>query len=88
MWAAAHGRLPYVGDKMSVDLPPASPAAPLMSRASRPAWVGGRRMRALPPPSEAEVARMVAEFHARGGQVTVCPPAEEEQPGRHSAGKA
>ena len=28
-------------------------------------------------PSEAEAARMVAEFHAKGGRVTVCPPAEE-----------
>ena len=28
-------------------------------------------------PSEAEAARMVSEFHARGGRITVCPPAEE-----------
>ncbi len=28
-------------------------------------------------PSEDEAARLVAEFHARGGQVTVCPPAED-----------
>jgi hypothetical protein len=32
-------------------------------------------------PSEAEAARMVAEFHARGGRVTVCPPAEGGPPG-------
>ena len=32
-------------------------------------------------PSEAEAARMVAEFHARGGRITVCPPAEEAPPG-------
>ena len=32
-------------------------------------------------PSEAEAARMVAEFHARGGRITVCPPAEEPPPG-------
>ncbi len=32
-------------------------------------------------PSEAEAARMVSEFHARGGRITVCPPAEEPQPG-------
>jgi hypothetical protein len=31
-------------------------------------------------PSEAEVARMVSEFHARGGRVTVCPPAEDAPP--------
>ncbi len=32
-------------------------------------------------PSEAEVARLVSEFHARGGRVTVCPPAEDASPG-------
>ncbi len=32
-------------------------------------------------PSEAEASRMVAEFHARGGRVTVCPPAEGGPPG-------
>jgi hypothetical protein len=26
------------------------------------------------PPNESEVARLVAEFHARGGAVTRCPP--------------
>jgi hypothetical protein len=31
-------------------------------------------------PSEAEASRMVAEFHARGGRVTVCPPAEDAPP--------
>jgi hypothetical protein len=31
------------------------------------------RRRAMPPPGAAELARMVAEFHARGGAVTVCP---------------
>ena len=34
-----------------------------------------RRRVARRPPSEAEVARMVAEYHARGGAVTLCPPA-------------
>ncbi len=36
-------------------------------------------------PSEDEAARMLAEFYARGGQVTVVPPADEtevEQPKR------
>ena len=28
-------------------------------------------------PSDDEAARMVAEFHARGGQVTACPPAND-----------
>lgn len=31
-----------------------------------------RSMRRAPRPDEAEVARLIAEFHARGGQVTVC----------------
>jgi hypothetical protein len=31
-------------------------------------------------PSDAEAARLVAEFHARGGRVTVCPEAEPETP--------
>lgn len=33
------------------------------------------RRHALPPPGAAELVRMLAEFHARGGAVTVCPPA-------------
>ena len=28
-------------------------------------------------PSEGEAARMVSEFHARGGQVTICPPPDD-----------
>ena len=39
-------------------------------------------------PSEAEAARMVAEFHARGGRITVCPPAEEAPPGTEGGGEA
>ncbi len=35
-------------------------------------------------PSEAEAARMVSEFHARGGRVTVCPPADEAPSGTGS----
>ncbi len=31
-------------------------------------------------PDEADAARMVAEFHAKGGRVTVCPPAEDAPP--------
>ena len=31
-------------------------------------------------PNETEAARMVAEFHARGGRVTVCPTAEDAPP--------
>jgi hypothetical protein len=30
-------------------------------------------------PSDDEAARLVAEFHARGGQVQVCPPADESE---------
>ena len=35
-------------------------------------------------PSETDAARMVSEFHARGGRVTVCPPAEDAPPGTGS----
>ena len=35
-------------------------------------------------PSETDAARMVFEFHARGGRVTVCPPAEDAPPGTGS----
>ena len=30
------------------------------------------------PPSDEEAGRLVAQFHARGGQVITCPPAAEE----------
>lgn len=44
-------------------------------RRSAASWAHIRRCRAAgPPPGEAEVARLVAEFHARGGTVAVCPP--------------
>jgi hypothetical protein len=33
----------------------------------------GSRRRFAAPPTEADVVRMLAEFQARGGQVTVCP---------------
>ena len=36
-------------------------------------------------PSEAEASRMGAEVHARGGRVTVCPPAEQALPGPEAA---
>ncbi len=32
------------------------------------------------PPSKEESARLVAEFQAQGGRITVCPPAEDEAP--------
>jgi hypothetical protein len=35
----------------------------------------GARGQAVPPPAAAELARMLAEFHARGGAVTICPSA-------------
>jgi hypothetical protein len=38
-------------------------------------------------PSDDEAARLVAEFHARGGQVTVCPPAEEGEGKGEGEGK-
>jgi hypothetical protein len=67
--------------------PPVAGTAP---RAARSVWAHGRRIRVLPPPSEAEVRRMVAEFQARGGSVTVCPTAHavpvQNGAGRDAAG--
>jgi hypothetical protein len=37
----------------------------------------GRARAAGGAPSDQQAARLIAEFHARGGQVTSCPPAEE-----------
>jgi hypothetical protein len=37
-------------------------------------------------PSESEAARLVAEFHARSGQVSFCPPAGETASGAGQAG--
>lgn len=56
---------------------PPSPEAEIRREIGRVlgALAGQRRVRYVPPPSEAEVARAIAEFHARGGQVTVCPTA-------------
>ena len=49
-------------------IPAPAPAAAPVSRRVR-----SHRRRMQGPPSEADVARMMAEFRARGGQVTVCP---------------
>ncbi|MGG5822123.1 hypothetical protein [Falsiroseomonas sp. HW251] len=38
-------------------------------------------------PGENEADRLVAEFHARGGQVTVCPPGSDVPPGTEPGGK-
>ena len=35
-------------------------------------------------PSEAEAERMISEFYAKGGRVTVCPPADEAPSGTGS----
>ncbi len=32
------------------------------------------------PPNAEEAARLVAEYRAQGGQVTACPPADQELP--------
>lgn len=45
-------------------------------RRTRTVWINRRRFAvAGPAPSAEESARMVAEFLARGGQITVCGPA-------------
>lgn len=50
-------------------------------RAQTVAAQGARARAAGGKPSEDEAARLVAEFHARGGRVTVCPPAEDTPAG-------
>jgi hypothetical protein len=40
------------------------------------------------PPSDNEAGRLVAEFHARGGRVTVLPEPEEVQPDAQDVGKS
>ena len=53
----------------------------ILAQKTRSASAGGM-------PKDDEVARMVADYHTRGGRVTVCPPADAEQPGWHLARKA
>jgi hypothetical protein len=48
-------------------------AAAALATAAAPAAPCRRRARGRP--SEAEVARLLAEFHARGGRATACAPA-------------
>lgn len=38
-------------------------------------------------PNERDAARLVAEFHARGGQVTICPQPEEDPLTEQDRGK-
>ncbi|GGG29014.1 hypothetical protein GCM10010964_16140 [Caldovatus sediminis] len=55
--------------------PASGPGAALREteRRARAAFNDRRRsLAAGPPPDDAEVQRMVAEFHARGGEVTRC----------------
>jgi hypothetical protein len=74
---------------MDNDSPAESPAATTRAEAQRErfrrsqiiAAQAARARAAGGKPSADEAARLVAEFHAQGGQVTVCPTAEEEPPG-------
>ncbi|MEN0076594.1 hypothetical protein [Roseicella sp. DB1501] len=73
---------------MTDDTPSPSPAASarrqaLRERFDRAQTIAAQAARARSAggaPSDDEAARLVAEFHAQGGRVTVCPPAEEETP--------
>ena len=65
----------------------AGPAAKRAEAARARFLVAAQREAALAAggaPSEAEASRMVSEFHARGGRITVCPPADEAPPGNGS----
>ncbi len=55
--------------------PVALPRRALPWVASDQARLHKRRCMMLPRPSEAEVARLIEEFHHRGGAVTKVPPA-------------
>ena len=74
---------------MTVTNNPSRRGRPLTAPRSEPRWrarfhVAAQKGAALAAggrPSEAEASRMVAEFHAKGGRITVCPPAEEAPPG-------
>jgi hypothetical protein len=50
----------------------AAAASARRTAAAKSVWAHFRARKAVAPPSADEVARMVAEFHARGGTVTVC----------------
>jgi hypothetical protein len=41
----------------------------------------GRSQAAGGKPSEDAALRMIADFYARGGRATACPPADDEAPG-------
>ena len=70
---------------MHDDRPDQPPAAASRAEAQRERFRRAQAIAAQAPraraaggaPGEAEAARLVAEFHARGGRVTVCPPAED-----------
>jgi hypothetical protein len=91
----AQGQLP---DETPGEATDAAPPATAASNARRERFLQGQviaaqvaRARAAGgQPSESEAARLVAEFHARGGQVTVLPEVDASQPaeGRGAPGKA
>ncbi|MBW8271035.1 hypothetical protein [Caldovatus aquaticus] len=55
--------------------PPAAAEPAKIPEARRRLAAPRRAARLAGPPSEADVARLLAEFQARGGRVTECPPA-------------
>ncbi|MDO9713121.1 hypothetical protein [Paracraurococcus lichenis] len=82
----AHCRTSEVFDSMSDSKPDDVPTAATrgnafrerMRRAQAIAAQAARARTAGGPPSDDEAARLVAEFRAKGGQVTICAPAEKE----------
>lgn len=70
-----------LGDAPAERIPPgpavrvaaaAAPSARRSAAARSSSWAHFRARRSVAPPSDDEVARLVAEFHARGGTVTIC----------------
>lgn len=70
-----------LGDAPAERIPPgpavlvaaaAAPSARRSAAARSSPWAHFRVRRSVAPPSDDEVARLMAEFQARGGTVTIC----------------
>ena len=77
-------------DQQDTDAEAAARPAAKRAEAARTRFrVAAQRSAALAAggtPNEAEASRMLSEFHARGGRVTVRPPSEDVPPGTGNDG--
>lgn len=67
-------------DKLAIAATRADAIRERFRRSQAVAAQGARARAAGGPPNEEEAARLVTEFHAQGGRVTVCPPAADDPP--------